>query len=142
MSLARRLSVWEKAHALSLATYRAIASTAFRDFPGLVSQLQRAVVGIAGNINEGALSETPDEFDAFLGDAISAARELDYLLLLASDLGAITKSNHAKLEARTDQVSRMLAGLRGTVRRQSFRARSAAKRSKGAKIGGAARSSR
>ncbi|MEO7962716.1 MAG: four helix bundle protein [Gemmatimonadaceae bacterium] len=130
MPLVRNLSVWGKAHALAVATYRASSGTPSRNFPALVGQLQRASSAIAVNLSEGAASEAAEGFASYLAAAISSTREVEYLLLLASDLGAISKSNHAKLEARTDQVTRMLAGLRATVRRRTLTPRAPIKRVK------------
>ncbi|MEO7963641.1 MAG: four helix bundle protein [Gemmatimonadaceae bacterium] len=140
MPLVRSLSVWEKAHALAVATYRASSGTASRTFPALTGQLQRASAAIAVNLSEGAESETAEGFASHLAGAISSAREVEYLLLLASELGAISKSNHAKLEARTDQVTRMLAGLRATVRRRALTPRTPSKRVKEPKSAIASRS--
>jgi hypothetical protein len=58
---------------------------------------------------------TSAQFANFLQQALGSARELDYHLLLARDLELLSTTDHATLEARTDQVTRMLVALRRTV---------------------------
>ncbi len=116
----RKLSVWQKAHELALATYRATDGVSYRNYPGLADQLRRAVISVPANIAEGAGRDTALQFCRFLEIAIASAREVDYLLTLAADLEAIQRSEHAKLEARTDQVCRMLVSLRATVQKRAI----------------------
>ncbi|MFP5354798.1 MAG: four helix bundle protein [Gemmatimonadota bacterium] len=116
----RKLSVWRKAHELALATYRLTDGVSHIRFPGVASQLRRAAASIPANVAEGAGRDTAEQFCRFLELAVASAREVDYFLLLAADLGAIGKSDHAKLEARTDEVCRMLVALRTTIRRRTM----------------------
>ncbi|MCC6770166.1 MAG: four helix bundle protein [Gemmatimonadaceae bacterium] len=116
----RKLSVWQKAHELALATYRATDGVSHRRYPGLADQLRRAVISVPANIAEGTGRDTALQLCHFLEIAIASAREVDYLLTLAADLEAIPRSDHAKLEARTDQVCRMLVALRATVRKRAI----------------------
>ncbi len=118
MTIAQKLSVWEKAHELSLAAHRALLGPQARTFATIASALQRLSIAIVVHITEGAESDSPVHFIDRIDAAIAVTREFDYLLLLASDLGALSKSHRAKLEARCDQVRRMLVGLRSTVRRR------------------------
>jgi four helix bundle protein len=83
--------------------------------PVLAGQLLRAVISIPANIAEGSGRASRKQFAQFLQIAIGSAREVEYLLQLAVDLGAITSKDHAILEARTDEITRMLIGLRHTV---------------------------
>jgi four helix bundle protein len=55
--------------------------------------------------------------------AMGSAREVEYLLLLAHDLGLLPQPSHETLNAHTDEVKRMLFGLVSKVRvdRQSSR---------------------
>lgn len=117
----RRLSVWRKAHELTLRAYHASAEIRERDFPGISTHLRRTAASIAANIAEGCGRDTATQFAQFLEIALASARELDYHLLLAADLGAIGRSRHAMLEARTDEVCRMLVSLRRQVLRSPKR---------------------
>ena len=112
----RKLSVWRKAHELALRVYQA-APLIGRHYPALAGQMLRAAHGIPANIAEGSGRSTGAQFANFLQIAIGSARELDYYRLLAADLGAIPRSQHATLGARTEEVIMMLVGLKRTVKR-------------------------
>jgi four helix bundle protein len=111
----RKLSVWEKAHALTLRAYAVTDGTVARRYPVLCSQLRRAIASIPANIAEGAGHSTDPQFNRFLEIALASAREADYHLLLAKDLSAITEKDYAILEARLSEVQGMLMGLRKRV---------------------------
>ena len=111
----RRLTVWEKAHELTLRVYRATENATFRRFPALASQLRRAVSSVPANVAEGAGHATDPQFNRYLEIALASAREADYHLLLAKDLEAIGPKEYAVLEARLGEVQGMLMGLRKRV---------------------------
>jgi four helix bundle protein len=114
----RKFAVFDKSHALVLETYRACA-----DFPaderfGLMAQLRRAVVSLPTNLAEGAGRTTDADFARFVQIAIGSANEVEYLLLLARDLGYLDELIHARLEGATIEVRRMLISLARTLREQ------------------------
>ncbi len=111
----KKLAVWEKAHALTLRTYELTDGPMTRRFPGLASQLRRAIASIPANIAEGAGHMTDPQFNRFLEIALASAHEADYHLLLARDLHAITVRDYAHLEARLSEVKQMMQGLRKRV---------------------------
>lgn len=111
----RRLLVWGKAHELTLRVYQVTEGAVTRRYPGLTSQLRRAVSSIPANIAEGAGHSTEPQFNRFIKVAQASAREADYHLLLAKDLGAITSKEYATIEARLSEIQAMLFGLRKRV---------------------------
>ncbi len=115
MYLFRRLAVWEKAHELTLRVYGLTEGAMLRRYPGLASQLRRAVSAVPANIAEGAGHSTDPQFNRYLEIALASAREADYHLLLAKDLQAITARDYAILEARLSEVQGMMMGLRKRV---------------------------
>lgn len=122
----RRLTVWKKAHELVLRVYESTADLSDRQHPGLAAQLRSAAASVAARIVEGSGRDTPSEFAEFLKEALRLSRELDYHLLLATDLGALGRSDYARLNARIDQVCRMLVALRKTVQERTGPPRPAA----------------
>jgi four helix bundle protein len=112
----RRLSVWAKSHQLVLLIYSATASTPERKFPGLTSQIRRAAASIPANIAEGCGHTGSRELSRFLAIALASSFELSYHLQLATDLGMLSKSDYARLDARADVVTRMLSSLHSKVR--------------------------
>jgi four helix bundle protein len=112
----RKLTVWNKSHQLVLLIYEVTASVPERKFPGLTSQIRRAAASIPANIAEGCGHAGSRELSRFLGIAVASAFEVNYHLQLAADLGMISKSDYARLDARTDLVTRMLSSLLSRVR--------------------------
>jgi four helix bundle protein len=117
----RELSVWDKSHQLVLLTYRATTDAPERKYPGLASQIRRAAASIPANIAEGCGHNTQRELARFLSFALASAFELHYHLQLSLDLGLLSKSDFARLDARTEQVKKMLSSLVSRVRQNADR---------------------
>ena len=111
MNSFRDLIVWEKAHALTLASYCGTAGFPKQEVYGLISQIRRCSVSIAANIAEGCGKRSNAEFQRFLHIATGSASELEYHFLLAKDLGFLSDEEYKKLDQSTIEVKRMLAGL-------------------------------
>lgn len=111
----RRLAVWEKAHLLTIRVYNATDGNAMHRYPGLSAQLRRSVAAIPTNIAEGAGHASQAQFNRFLEIALASAREADYQILLAKDLGLLSQKEYAFIEARLSEVQAMIVGLRKRV---------------------------
>lgn len=107
----RDLMVWEKAHALTPASYRDTAGFPKQEIYGLISQIRRCAASIAANIAEGCGKRSNAEFQRFLHIAAGAASELEYHFLLAKDLGFLSPEEYKRLDESAVEVKRMLAGL-------------------------------
>ena len=108
----RKLAVWRRAHALALNVHE-VTERGYRGrFASLINQMRRASLSVAANISEGTGQVTAAQFARYLTISLGSARELDYHILVAKDLGLLSTSDYARLEARADQVCRMLAVLR------------------------------
>ena len=112
----RDLEVWRRAHALTLAIYRSTATFPDGERFGLTSQLRRSTASISTNIAEGKARSGSKPFAAFIDIAAGSAAEVDYLLLLAHDLGYLPSEQLAVLGDEIDQIRRMLSGLRASLR--------------------------
>ena len=119
----RKLAVWRRAHALSLAIHEVTERVYRGRYASLIDQMRRASVSIAASIVEGSGQTTKPQFARYLTIALDSARELDYHALLAKDLGILPLSDYARLEARVDQVCRMIAVLRIRVLEEADRSR-------------------
>jgi four helix bundle protein len=78
---------------------------------GLTSQMRRASASIGANIAEGTCRRGDCEFARFLQIAIGSASELEYHLLLASDLELLKSLDYQRLSGEVSEVKRMLASL-------------------------------
>ncbi len=111
----RKLNVWEKAHALTLAVYRATGVFPREELYGIISQMRRASASVAANIAEGCGRQGDGEFHRFLNTAAGSAVEVEYFLLLSRDLGMLSFDRYDDLQKQVIEVERMLAGLLRTV---------------------------
>ena len=107
----RSLTVWRKAHELTLDVY-----TATKNFPsderfGLTSQMRRCSASVATNIAEGCGRNSNPDFNRFLQIAFGSTSELDYQLVLALDLGFISVETHEDIRGKLTVVQKMLAAL-------------------------------
>jgi four helix bundle protein len=107
----RRLTVWEKAHALTLEIYRSTSSFPREELYGITSQMRRCSASVAANIAEGCGRTGNGEFHRFLNMAAGSALELEYFLLLSRDLDFVPTGAYEQLQADVVEVQRMLASL-------------------------------
>ena len=107
----KKLLVWEKSHALMVRTHHVAQGIRKSYDKSLRSQMNRAAESIATNIVEGRGKATDAEFVRFLRIALGSAYELEYHVIAARDIGAITDADSSALIAHTVEVRRMICGL-------------------------------
>lgn len=107
----RDIKAWHKAHALVLRIYEASAGFPVEERYGLTSQMRRAAVSISANIAEGAGRDGDAELRRFLLIATGSASEVEYLVLLAHDLGFLTQDEQLALQNDIEEVKRMLSAF-------------------------------
>jgi four helix bundle protein len=81
-----------------------------------MSQLRRASVSIPTNIAEGCGRNTDADFARFLQIAMGSASETEYEIILAFDLGFLSKAQFESLQAQAEEVKKMLASFLKTLR--------------------------
>jgi len=111
MSDYRRLEVWKAAHQMTLKVYKETTSFPSHEQFGLTAQLRRAAVSIGANLAEGS-SRGGKDYARFLTIAIGSASEVEYLLLVATDLAYF---DGRQLEAEVGSIARRLTQLRRKV---------------------------
>src|SRR3974390_3274831 len=94
----RRLTVWERAHALTLEVYRITATFPREELFGITSQMRRSSSSTAANIAEGCGRTGNGEFHKFLNCAAGSSVELEYFALLSMDLGLLPTGSYERLE--------------------------------------------
>jgi four helix bundle protein len=115
MSDFKKLKVWRKAHALALNVHHVAARIRAPMYRSLRSQLVRSASSIPANIVEGRSKKTDADFARFLGYSVASTAELEYHLLVARDMGAITQATFLALLSQTIEVRKMLHGLINTL---------------------------
>ena len=112
------LVAWQKARLMTRSVYQATRKPDFaRDF-GLSSQVQRAAVSTMSNIAEGFDRGGRKEFHQFLSTAKASCAEVRSLLYVASDATYLTQPEFDALLKQSEEVSRVIGGLRAAVARQ------------------------
>ncbi|MEI9977481.1 MAG: four helix bundle protein [Edaphobacter sp.] len=107
----RDLDVWRKAHELVQAVYLATMRLPKEEIFGLTVQLRRAGTSVATRIAEGCGFDSDVEFAGYLQRSKAAASELEYLILLAKDLGYLLEDEFVRLSDDTIVVKKMLSGF-------------------------------
>jgi four helix bundle protein len=113
------LQVWQKGHAFALKLYRLSNAFPVEERFGIISQLRRAAVSVPTNIAEGSKRRTRQEYARFLNIAEGSVAEVEYLLILARDLGYLPIAPARESIDEAAEIARMLHGLRSKVERNA-----------------------
>ena len=113
-----RFEAWKKSHHLALEVYRITASFPRHELYGLTSQARRAALSVPTNIAEGSAKRGRREFGRYLDNALGSLSELSYLLLVARDLGLLSKERWGEFDALHNETGKILWGLYEAVRRE------------------------
>lgn len=104
----RSLKVWERAHALTLAIYKATEEFPKQEMYALTNQIQRAAVSIPANIAEGCGKDSDAELKRYFLISMGSSSELEYLLLLAHDLGYLPHNTFQEMNDELIEIRKML----------------------------------
>lgn len=107
----RELKVWQTGHRLALDLYKLTAGFPRAETYGLTAQIRRAAVSVGANIAEGSTRISDPGMRQFLVIAHGSVAELQYLLLIATDLGYLDKAVTADIANRSRDLRRMLNGF-------------------------------
>ena len=104
----RSLKVWEKAHALTLAIYKATEGFPKQELYSFTNQIQRAAVSIPANIAEGCGKDSDAELKRYFLISMGSSSELEYLILLAHDLGYLQPNAYQSTQNDLVEIRKML----------------------------------
>jgi len=104
----RTLKVWEKAHALTLVIYKSTESFPKQEMYALTNQIQRAAVSVPANIAEGCGKDSDAELKRYFLISMGSSSELEYLLLLAHDLGYLPENTFRSMTDDLIEIRKML----------------------------------
>ena len=107
----KKLRVWRKAHALALNAERIATEIRGAHYKSLRMQMNRAAMSIPTNIVEGRAKNSDPDFARFLGYALGSATELEYHIIAARGIHAITQPDASSLLSQVIEVKKMLHGL-------------------------------
>jgi four helix bundle protein len=115
----RQLIVWQKAMDLAGRVYQVSRVFPAEERFGLISQLRRAAASVAANIAEGQGRSHIKEFLNHLSMARGSLMEVETFLLLSERVGYVTSDKIQPLLSLSDEVSRMISGLRNSLESKS-----------------------
>lgn len=107
----RKLDVWVKSHRLTLILYSITKKFPKDEMFGLTSQIRRASSSIPANIAEGCGRKSDAELARFLQIAMGSASELEYHLLLASDLQYLKNNDYERASSAVIEIKKMLTSF-------------------------------
>jgi four helix bundle protein len=112
------LIAWQKVRQLTKDIYEISRQGDLNKDIGLKTQMQRAAVSIMANLSEGFERGKRTEFHQFICIAKSSCAELRSHLYVALDVGYINLDQFNCMTEKTEELSRILGGLRASIARQ------------------------
>ena len=114
------LITWQEGHKLVLMVYGETKNFPKEEKYGLISQMQRAVVSITSNIAEGFSRRSSKEKYQFYNTAKSSMTELQNQLLIAKDVGYLSKELFQEIFQQSVIVNKLLSGLLTATRQKRY----------------------
>jgi four helix bundle protein len=108
------LVVWQKAHALTLAVYRATKHFPKEEIYGLTSQIRRASASVGANIAEGFKKRGKADKARIMNIAQGSLEEVRYFMILSRDLEYHDFKNDMLL---LEEVSKLLEAYINSIRK-------------------------
>lgn len=105
------LYAWQEGHSLVLDIYKITKNFPKEELFGLTNQLRRAAVSFTSNLAEGFSRHSYKEKTQFYSIALGSLTEIQNQLLVARDLGYITKEEFDNLANKTVTISKITNGL-------------------------------
>jgi len=105
------LTVWQKAHELTLATYKLTEKFPRSEQFGIVSQLRRSAASVSANIAEGFGRCTTKELLRCLQISRGELEERRYFMILSRDLKHISPAEFESINNRCDSVGQLINAL-------------------------------
>lgn len=112
------LVAWQRARELNLLIYSLTSTPAFIRDREMTIQIRRAALSVMSNVAEGFERGGRSEFAHFLSIAKASAGEVRSLLYAALDVGYVDGETFTKHLQKTEEVGRIVGGLRAAVARQ------------------------
>lgn len=112
----KELQIWQRSRELVRDIYQLTEVFPDAERFGLVIQMRRSSVSIPSNIAEGSGKSSNKDFIRFLEMARSSAFELETQLILANDLGFISKANLNVLQVKLEEIQKMIFGFEKKIK--------------------------
>ncbi len=104
----QKLTIWQKAHALTLEVYALTALFPKDELFGLTSQMRRSASSVPTNIAEGCGRNTKPDLKRFLTISIGSVSELEYQFILAKDLHYCSDEQFLIFSSKVIELRKMI----------------------------------
>lgn len=105
------LTTWKESHKLVLLIYKCTKSFPRDEMYSLIDQMHRAAVSITSNIAEGFGRQSYKEKIQFYYLSQGSLIELKNQLIIALDVGFLSKEEYSKIKLQADTSHKLLQGL-------------------------------
>jgi four helix bundle protein len=110
-----KLDVWHRSVRFAQQVYSNTRSFPVDERFGLTSQMRRAAISISSNIAEGSGRISPVDFARFLEIAYGSLMEIVSQANIAKLQGFLAVRSFEELRDESEELARMLSGLRSSV---------------------------
>ena len=107
----KKLDVWKRGIDLTKKIYLISNKLPQSEIYGLIAQLRRAAISVPSNIAEGSARKSEIERNRFYEIARSSLVEIDTQLIIASELGFLSKKDMDLIEDDLNALFAMLSNL-------------------------------
>ena len=111
-----KLDVWRRAVDFAAFVYDVTKGFPSDERFGITSQMRRAVVSVSSNIAEGSSRSSRQDFARFVELAVGSLYELVSQGFIARKQGLLDEQGFQKLYSESEELIRMLSGLRKHLR--------------------------
>ncbi len=105
------LDTWKEGHKLVILIYRCTKNFPLDEQFGLTNQVRRAIVSVTSNIAEGFSRTSYAEKTHFFSIAHGSLTEVQNQVLIARDVGYLSKEDFEKLAEQSVITHKLLTGL-------------------------------
>lgn len=110
------LNAWKEGHKLVLQIYSSTKEFPKDEIYGLTNQLRRCAVSITSNIAEGFSRQTYKDKAQFYAISLGSVTELQNQILVARDVGYMTKEKFKEIANQSVLVNKIVNGLLKSTR--------------------------
>ena len=115
----RKLIVWQRAHSLTLAIYKASEKFPKHEIFGLTSQIRRAAVSIESNIAEGYALGTAPNYLRHLNISTGSLAEVECQTEISHDLHYLDDKDYTHITQLATEVGYLISRLKAGIQRNT-----------------------
>jgi len=117
----RKLIVWQRAHGLALAIYKASEKFPKHEMFGLTSQVRRSAVSVGANIAEGYALGTAPNYLRHLNISVGSLAETESHIEIAHDLEYLSDVTYENLTEKAREVGYLLSRLKTAIQNNTHK---------------------